>query len=444
MSSKGSIFISYRRSDSQDVTRELYDKIAHRFPGGMVFRDLDTIGGGFPWKGFIEAQLANCRVFIAVIGPTWLNVTWDGQRRLDIPNDWVRREIEYAFINGIPIIPVLVNGTSTPKEAELPGPWLKRLPMLQARRIRYESAIDQNHIDSLIQDINKQLKKPDPRKVYQENIEGCVLEMIRIPKGIFWMGSGKGDSKAWNTEKPHHKVNMPEFSMGKYPVTQQQWYVVSLLPDIDIPLNPHPSKFEGEYLPVNQVNWHEAVEFCKRLTQYSFQKKEKYPNMKYRLPSEAEWEYACKAGTTTTYAFGNTLTPNQSNFRRYNQGGNKGFLDFFGKEILNGNFLDRFLDMMLAGTSPVSSYPANNFGLHDMHGNVWEWCLDHWHDSYQGAPIDGSAWIESCDLSLQRVLRGGSWRESPSHCRSASRINASPGLSYECFGFRVVCLPQGF
>ena len=185
MSSRGSIFISYRRSDSQDITRKLYDKIASRFDDGMVFRAPDNTGDGLPWKKVIENQLVNCRVFIAVIGPTWLDTSRDGQRRLDNPDDWVRQETEYAFINGIPIIPVLINGMSIPKESVLPGPWLKRLPVLQGRSIGYESDIDQDNIDELIQDIKRELKKPEPRNVYQEDIGDCVLEMIRIPKGVW-------------------------------------------------------------------------------------------------------------------------------------------------------------------------------------------------------------------------------------------------------------------
>ncbi len=324
MSNPGSIFISYRRSDSKNFSRKLYDKIAPRFENGMVFRDLDIIGGGIPWKGLIEEQLANCRVFIAVIGPTWLEATQNGQRRLDNPDDWVRREIEYAFINGIPIIPVLVNGTSTPKEAELPGPCLKRLPMLQGRRIRYDSDISQTHIELLIEDIRKHLEKPDPREIYTERIEGCwSLQMIRISKGTFWMGAHQDDIDAQSEEKPLHKVDVPEFWMGMFPVTQDQWYAVSLLPDIDIPLDPKPSSFSHRLVdplprytyPVDNVNWYEAVEFCNRVTKYSSQKKEQYPDMKYRLPSEAEWEYACRAGTITRYYFGDNLREEEAHFK---------------------------------------------------------------------------------------------------------------------------------
>jgi len=144
---------------------------------------------------------------------------------------------------------------------------------------------------------------------------------------------------------------------------------------------------------------------------------------RYTLPSEAQWEYACRAGTTTPFAFGETITPDLANYD-----GN-----FTYGEGRKGEFREQ--------TTPVGMFPANAWGLQDMHGNVWEWCLDHWHESYEGAPEDGSAWLSEGGES--RLLRGGSWRLDPGNCRSACRgLNLPDSASYS-LGFRVVCLPQG-
>jgi formylglycine-generating enzyme required for sulfatase activity len=189
--------------------------------------------------------------------------------------------------------------------------------------------------------------------------------------------------------------------MGKYPITQAQWRFVAGLPAINRDLDPTPSHFKSDNRPVEIVSWYEAVEFCDRLSVYT--------GRTYRLPSEAEWEYACRAGTTTPFHFGETLSPEVANY------GNKG------------------------KTTTVGKFPANAFGLCDMHGNVWEWCLDHWHDGYgEEAPADGSAWVEDEDGSL-RVIRGGSWFNNPWHCRSAYRRASWIGYRNYNLGFRVVC-----
>ncbi|MEL6382608.1 MAG: formylglycine-generating enzyme family protein [Cyanobacteria bacterium J06626_18] len=147
------------------------------------------------------------------------------------------------------------------------------------------------------------------------------------------------------------------------------------------------------------MSWYEAIEFCNRLS--------KYTGREYRLPSEAEWEYACRAGTATPYYFGMTISENQANY-----------------------------DGRYKSTTEVGRFPPNAFGLHDMHGNVFEWCLDDWHDNYQGAPTDGSAWLADGE---RKVIRGGSWLYDPWTCRSAYRLDLNSGDRYNAFGFRVVC-----
>nr|WP_244887718.1 bifunctional serine/threonine-protein kinase/formylglycine-generating enzyme family protein [Anabaena cylindrica] len=235
---------------------------------------------------------------------------------------------------------------------------------------------------------------------FTENLgNGVVLEMVAIPGGKFLMGSPEGEGN--DNEKPQHLVTVSPFYMGKYPVTQAQWERVAFLPKEKIDLNPKPSNFQGANLPVEKVSWINAEEFCARIS--------KATGKKYRLPSEAEWEYACRAGTTTRYYFGDTITTDLANYAgKYGQ------------------------------TSDVGKFPSNAFGLYDMHGDVWEWCADTLHKSYIDAPANGSAWISQNDT--YQVLRGGSWYDVPVYCRSAARDDLSRDGRDNDIGFRVVCL----
>ena len=250
-------------------------------------------------------------------------------------------------------------------------------------------------------------KEPDPPAAppgasFTEDLGNRVtLEMIHIPEGRFWMGSPEDEKGRDDSEDPRHRVSVPAFSMGKYPVTQRQWHAISLLDDVDMVLSPEPSDFKGDNRPVEKVSWNEAIEFSKRLSRHT--------RKDYRLPSEAEWEYACRAGTMSPY--------------------------HFGKEISEGlaNYHSKF-----KGTTEVGKFPANAFGLHDMHGNVLEWCQDHWHDNYKGAPTDGSAWVTGGDFK-PRMIRGGSWDDIPRYCRSAYRFRDDPDLRNFNTGFRVCC-----
>ena len=221
---------------------------------------------------------------------------------------------------------------------------------------------------------------------------GVSLEMVSIPGGKFLMGSPEGERK--DNEHPQHPVTVPPFLIGKYPVTQAQWQAV---------MNNNPSHFQGANRPVERVSWHDCVEFCKKLSELI--------GRPCRLPSEAEWEYACRAGTTTPFHFGETLT----------------------NELANHNFKYR-------ETTDVGSFPPNAFGLYDMHGNVWEWCGDTWHEDYNGAPADGSVWLKNGNENCS-PLRGGSCFDTSLYCRSASRINdiLGRGFTSSFVGFRVAC-----
>jgi formylglycine-generating enzyme required for sulfatase activity len=265
-------------------------------------------------------------------------------------------------------------------------------------------------------------RRSEARSFAQELGGGARLEMVAIPAGTFTMGSPKSDNRSVSREVPEHHVTVQAFYMGRFEVTQAQWRAVAMLPKVDRDLNADPSHFKGNNLPVEQVSWEDAVEFCKRLSRKT--------GLNYRLPSEAEWEYACRAGTKTAFAFGDTISPDLANYNASlptsataKGGSAKG-------GAASGTNRGK--------TVPVGSLGvANGFGLSDMHGNVWEWCLDTWHWNYVGAPADGSAWVNGGD-QVQRVMRGGSYSQAGDPSRSAFRSHEAFDSRVQALGFRVV------
>ena len=252
------------------------------------------------------------------------------------------------------------------------------------------------------------------------------LEMVAIPDGKFMMGSSESeyDRDRSEEEKPQHPVTMQPFFMGKYPVTQVQWQAIAKTLPVERELDPDPSAFEGDNLPIEAIYWDEAIEFCHRLSRET--------GRSYRLPTEAEWEYACRAGTKTPFNFGQTITSDLANYRGTNVKD--------PKLSLSGSYDRGSKGIYRQETTPVDTFLPNAFGLYDMHGNVSEWCLDRWHGDYKGAPADESSWISNGDDNV--VMRGGSWDAFPRLCRSASRQLQSPEryISRLCtIGFRVVC-----
>ncbi|WP_435024583.1 caspase, EACC1-associated type [Nostoc sp. CALU 1950] len=264
--------------------------------------------------------------------------------------------------------------------------------------------------ETLTVDKNGQVIKREPNKqakFFKEDLgNGITLDMVEIPAGSFKMGSPPSENGRGKSEDPQHAVNVPAFFIGKFEVTQEQYQQI---------MGSNPSNFKGAKRPVEKVSWNDAIDFCKKLSQKT--------GRKYRLPSEAEWEYACRAGTTTPFHFGETITTELANYDG----------DYTYASAPKGKNRQQ--------TTEVGSFPPNAFGLYDMHGNVWEWCQDNWHDSYKGAPRDGSAWVNN-DNQFQ-VLRGGSWIDYLNFCRSASR-----NYNYRAervginlyVGFRVVCV----
>jgi formylglycine-generating enzyme required for sulfatase activity len=253
---------------------------------------------------------------------------------------------------------------------------------------------------------------------------GVGLDMILVPGGSFRMGSPSTELAHKESESPRHLVTVPTCFVGRYPVTQAQWRKVARLPKIERTLKSNPSHFKGDQRPVEHVSWHDAVEFCDRLSRHT--------ERNYRLPTEAEWEYACRAGTTTPFHFGETITTDLANYR--------GTDWEISDEIYPGHYGRGDKGIFREETTDVGSFPANAFGLRDMHGNVWEWCLDHWHDNYEDPPTDGSAWLTEDQEARRRVLRGGTWVGDPWYCRSAYRLMYNPDGRLDIIGFRVVCV----
>ncbi|MDJ0798283.1 MAG: SUMF1/EgtB/PvdO family nonheme iron enzyme [Calothrix sp. MO_167.B12] len=242
------------------------------------------------------------------------------------------------------------------------------------------------------------------------------IEMVAIPGGTFEMGSPENEPKRYDSESPQHTVTVEPFFISKYPITQAQWRFVAQLSQVNQEIKPEPSNFKGNNRPVEQVSWYDAVEFCARLSLYT--------GRIYSLPSEAEWEYACRADTTTPFHFGENITGDLANY------------------YAKATYADEPKGEYRGKTTSVGQFSPNAFGLYDMHGNVWEWCLDHWHNNYKDAPTDGSAWIEvetSDNENRFRVLRGGSWLSTPENCRCAYRLRRNPDDAFSNVGLRVVC-----
>ena len=308
---------------------------------------------------------------------------------LAVEHDRLTRQIESA-ISAISAHPIIaIPETRNPEPPAIP----QRLAEEQTKGQEFSFEIIK--VNAQGQEVSR-----EPGKAYQKVFElskGINLEMIYIPGGTFQMGSA--DNERDSDERPQHEVKIQPFYLSKYPITQEQYQAV---------VGSNPASFKGAKRPVEQVSWDNAVDFCQKISQ---------DGRKYRLPSEAEWEYACRAGTTTPFYFGETITPDLVNYDGNNP---------YGKAP-KGLYREE--------TTDVGSFPPNAFGLYDMHGNVWEWCSDRWHENYNGAPTDGSSW-ETGTVD-KRVQRGGSWGNNAVNCRCVNRFGDSAGGYDGNVGFRV-------
>ena len=241
------------------------------------------------------------------------------------------------------------------------------------------------------------MRENPQNKIYTQSLpSGPSFDMIWVEGGAFQMGGT--DENASDREIPIHQVNVPSFYIGKYPVTQDLWEAI---------MGNNPSGYEGPQHPVDSVSWDDAKEFIQQLNKQSSQS--------YRLPTEAEWEFAARGGIhTEEYLYSGSDKLSEVGWYRENAGN---------------------------GTQAVGQLLENELGLFDMSGNVREWCEDDFHDNYEGAPKDGSAWIDGPERAESRVLRGGSWLADARSCRVSARARGRPGGRDHFFGFRLV-LPR--
>ena len=430
-------FISYRREDAPTAAHVICDRLVARFGAEHVFFDVDSIPLGCDFHRFLTEQVHACQVLVSVIGRRWLDIADEqGRRRLDQDEDFVRIEIQTALERNIPVVPVLVEGASMPRANQLPDD-LRPLARRNAAEVR-PGAMFHQQLESLVQKLEQTLESlsvspalvraapvrpsspaaaPASTPVSapasapaadQVTTNRLGMQLAAIPAGRFQMGSPDNEPGRRDNEGPQHEVELTRgFYLGVYPVTQDEYQQV---------VGSNPSRFTGDgRRPVEQVTWFDTVAFCNRLSEreqlapfYAIDGEQVRiaGGNGYRLPTEAEWEYACRAGTTTRWWFGDDES-RLSEFAWY--GANSG-----------------------GTTHPVGEKPANAWGLHDLHGNVWEWCGD-WFGAYSSGRVIDPTGPQSGE---GRVLRGGSWDYVPRYCRGAFRISGRPVDRDEFLGFR--------
>jgi formylglycine-generating enzyme required for sulfatase activity len=381
------IFICYSRTDSV-IANKLADQL--RTEGWSVFLDVQTRVGR-RWHKEIEREMHAARAFV---------VLWSAQSR---ESDFVLEEAEYGKRKGI-LFPAFIGRVESPygfsriQTADLIG-WTG----------------DPSHpgLAQLLEPLRLQLNGlgtlPKPGESFRDKLKdgGEGPLMVVIPAGEFVMGSPPEEPEHRDTEGPQHPVRIARpFAMGVYAVTFDDYERFASATKCETPGD---AGWGRGRRPVINVAWDDARAYCAWLSEQTA--------ADYRLPSEAEWEYACRAGTTTPFHFGERLSTDQANFN--------------GNYTYAGSAKGQYRGQ----TTPVGSFPPNAFGLHDMHGNVWEWCQNTWHGNYAGAPADGSAW--ETEGARSRVLRGGSWGSGPRGCRAAGRFGDAPVDRSSGIGFRV-------
>ena len=437
------IFLAHASEDKPAVLA-LHDRLKQA--GYKPWLDKKDLIPGQIWRDEIPKAIKASQIFLACLSAKSANKQGYIQRELRIALDTLGQ----MLLGTIFFIPMRLEECEIPdlRLAEV-GLNLRDLHWLDyweedgfeqlERAITYQFKLEPEEPKQLLSVFNfevvgvnakgEQIRKESKQSQYfREDLgKGITLEMVAIPGGTFLMGTEdeeierlvkKFNWEGFRRERPQHEVNVPPFFMGKYPITQAQWKAIASRTDLKVKqdLDFKPAYFkdrpDSDRRPVEQVNWYDAIEFCARLS--------KLTGREYRLPSEAEWEYACRAGTTTPFYFGETISRELANYdASYTYAGEP-----------NGEYREE--------TTPVGQFPPNAFGLYDMHGNIWEWCADTWHDNYDGAPTDGSAWIENGDDNCSPP-RGGSWCSYPDNCRSAYRFDYCRRVNDLYYGFRVVC-----
>lgn len=446
------IFISYRRQDAIAQARAVYERLRREFGDEHVFIDLEGLAIGEDFVEALERQLAQCHVMLVLIGPQWLQATdGRGRRRLEQTNDFVRLELATALARrGVRVVPLLIDGTDMPGEDELPAdlhPLLRR----QALSLRFANFdADARHLVAGLRKMpalqplvalpvpTDQPSKAQPTVIAvpsragaqpsrpewvsgtgeddfgrwaEFTVKGVMQQLRWVPPGEFLMGSPADEPERFNNEGPQHRVRITRgFWLADTACTQALWLAVMG--------GNNPARFDDDLsCPVEQVSHDDVRQFLSRLRQVLGAGADPV------LPTEAQWEYACRAGTNTPFSFGAQASTDQVNFD--------------GNHPYNGGPKGVYRQRTVA----VKSLPPNPLGLFEMHGNVWEWCADGGLRQYRGLPA-GRA-IEDPIQRLRQghdahfAVRGGSWFLRARLARSAYRFACQGRSSYRYLGFRL-------
>jgi formylglycine-generating enzyme required for sulfatase activity len=391
------VFLSYRRDDlhghAPAVVGRIHDRLIQHYGAGNVFMDIDTIPPGADFVEYLGSWVGKADVLLAAIGPQWGEILAARSGRED---DFVRIEVEAALERRIPVVPLFLAGAGMPGTEVLTG---NLAPLRRRNGFPVDSGRDFNvHLTRLIVALDEHYgggtahQAPPAPSPVPDFAATLGMKFISIAPGTFRMGSPDNEDGRYGAEVLHDVTLTRGFEIADTPVTQAQWKKV-------MGNNPSHCTKSGSDAPVEKVSWEDARAWCAKMV-------EQHPGWDYRLPTEAQWEYACRAGTSGPW----------------NVTGAK--LDDLG-----------WYDQNAGGkTHPVRQKCPNAWGLHDCHGNVWEWCAD-WFAAYDPGAVTDPTGPASDGL---RVLRGGGWRDAPRNCRSANRISGPPGSRIYDVGFRPV------
>jgi formylglycine-generating enzyme required for sulfatase activity len=368
--------------------------------GGAPVSRRNVLEGALKWSGWGAAGLV-----VAVLGNEW-------GRETEAEPPAVREILTpepTPISTPEPTPEPTPTPTPTPEPTPTPTPEPTPTPKLESRSNLQRFSDETVTVDASGNIVDR---KTITAEYFTETAANVALHMVAIQGNRFLRGSPENEAGRFDREGPRLEVLVPDFFIGRYAVTQAQWRSVAQLRRIDRDLDADPSRFKGALRPVEQVTWDDTREFCARLSRES--------GKVYRLPSETEWEYVCRAETTTPFAFGETLATEIANYRAEYTYANGSKGKYRGQTVEVGNFL------------------PNAWGVYDMHGNVWEWCEDAWRDNYSNKSIDSSAHFNNS--TQKRVARGGSWDNYPWDCRSAMR-SYFPRNNYGYYlGFRICCV----